>query len=423
MTSMDKASWHKKRLRSEARFKWYGRLALAVAVFMLFLLIASLIQRGMLGFVQTQARIAVVFDSSVLALEKDESLDGLSVSRYTSLVRNALKKHFPDVNEQRDLRDLYSLLGNGAGVQLKKILEADHALLGQSKEVWLPLSSSADLFVKSNGFDNATNENGKINDKQAAWVKTFSEKGELRKSFNSGFFTQGDSRNPESAGFLGAMVGSAFTLVICLLVVFPLGVATAVFLEEFAKKSRWVDFIEVNINNLAAVPSIVFGLLGLAVYINMMGMPRSASVVGGMTLALMILPVIIITTRTSLKSIPDSIRDAARALGATPVQMVWHHTLPLSMPGIMTGTILGMARAIGETAPLLMIGMVAFVADIPSGFTSPATVMPVQIYLWAGSPEAGFAEKTAAGILVLLVLLIAMNMLAIILRKKFEVRW
>ncbi len=423
MTSMDKTSWHKKRLRSESRFKWYGRLALAVAVFMLIFLIASLIQRGMLGLVQTQAQITIVFDSSVLALEKDESLDGISASRYMPLVRNALKKRFPELTEQRDLRDLYSLLGNGAGVQLKKMLEADHNLLGQSKEVWLPLSSSADLFIKSYISDKIAEEDRKINDKQAAWLKIFSEKGEIQKVFNSGFFTHGDSRNPESAGFLGAMVGSAFTLIICLLVVFPLGVATAVFLEEFAHKSRWVDFIEVNINNLAAVPSIVFGLLGLAVYINIMGMPRSASLVGGMTLALMILPVIIITTRTSLKSIPDSIRDAARALGATPVQMVWHHTLPLSMPGIMTGTILGMARAIGETAPLLMIGMVAFVADIPSGFTSPATVMPVQIYLWAGSPEAGFVEKTAAGILVLLVLLIAMNMLAIILRKKFEVRW
>ncbi|NBX03655.1 MAG: phosphate ABC transporter permease PstA, partial [Alphaproteobacteria bacterium] len=204
---------------------------------------------------------------------------------------------------------------------------------------------------------------------------------------------------------------------------FPLGVMTAVYLEEFAKKGRWVDIIEVNINNLAAVPSIVFGLLGLAVYINVLGLPRSASLVGGLTLALMILPVIIIATRAALKSIPASIRDAARGLGASPIQVVWHHVLPLAMPGIMTGTILGMARAIGETAPLIMIGMVAFVADLPTGFTSPATVMPVQIYLWASSPEGGFAEKTAAGILALLVLLLAMNAAAIYLRKKFEIRW
>ncbi len=256
-----------------------------------------------------------------------------------------------------------------------------------------------------------------------AWLKTLQEKGLLRTAFNRTFFMQGDSRSPEQAGFLGAMIGSALTLIVCLLVAFPLGVMTAVYLEEFARKSVFVDLIEVNINNLAAVPSIVFGLLGLAVYINVMGLPRSAPLVGGMTLALMILPVIIIATRAGLSSVPDSIRDAARALGASPLQVVWHHALPLAMPGIMTGTILGMARAIGETAPLLMIGMVAFVADLPTGFTSSATVMPVQIYLWASSPDAGFVEKTAAGILVLLVLLLAMNALAIYLRKKFEVRW
>ncbi len=410
--------WHKKRLRAEARFKFYGRLALCIAVLMLVLLIGSLIQRGMFGFVQTQARLNINFDPTVLGIDKDNPIDSLPTSNYNLLIRDALKKQFPEVTDNKNLRDLYSLIGNNAGVVLRQIIETTSVFLGQSQEVWLPLSSNADLYSKYGpGADQ------KINEEQAAWLRNFAEKGNLHKVFNRRFFTQGDSRNPESAGFFGAMVGSACTLLICLAVVFPFGVATAVFLEEFAKKSLLVDFIEVNINNLAAVPSIVFGLLGLAIYINMLGMPRSSSLVGGMTLALMILPVIIISTRTALKSIPNSIRDAARAMGATPVQMVWHHTLPLAMPGIMTGTILGMARAIGETAPLLMIGMVAFVADIPSGFTSPATVMPVQIYLWASSPESGFAEKTAAGILVLLVLLVAMNMLAIILRKKLEVRW
>ncbi len=413
----DKTALHKKRLRAEERFKWYGRLALALAVLMLVLLLGSLIQRGWTGFVQSQARINIIFDKAALGLTESDSLENLSSSSYNILLRNALKQRFPEVTTPKELRDLYGIFGNKAGLSLKTILEADNSLLGQQKEVWLPLSSDADLYLKKSGSEQ------NINDRQIEWLNKLSENDSVKKVFNSGFFTQGDSRNPESAGFLGAMIGSAFTLVICLLVVFPLGVATAVFLEEFAKKTHFVDFIEVNINNLAAVPSIVFGLLGLAIYINTMGMPRSASLVGGMTLALMILPVIIIATRTALKSIPNSIRDAARALGATPVQMVWHHTLPLALPGVMTGTILGMARAIGETAPLLMIGMVAFVADIPTSFTSPATVMPVQIYLWASSPEAGFAEKTAAGILVLLVLLIAMNMLAIILRKKFEVRW
>lgn len=423
MSSREITAWHKKRLRREVRFRFYGLAALIIAVLMLFLLLGSIVKSGAPGFMQSQAKMMIFFDQVMLTPENGEQISDISASSYMLILRSALKKQFPEVVERTDLKDMFALFGNNIGFQLKTILDADNSLLGKEKEIWLPLSSSADLFFKGGISEQAPEADRKLNDKQIAWLKTYQEQGRIRKVFNSGFFTEGDSRNPESAGFFGAMVGSFFTLIICLLVVFPFGVATAVFLEEFAKKSRMVDLIEININNLAAVPSIVFGLLGLVIYINTMGMPRSASLVGGMTLALMILPVIIITTRTSLKAIPGSIRDAARALGATPIQMVWHHTLPLSMPGIMTGTILGMARAIGETAPLLMIGMVAFVADIPTGFTSPATVMPVQIYLWASSPEAGFAEKTAAGILVLLVLLVAMNMLAIILRKKFEVRW
>lgn len=289
--------------------------------------------------------------------------------------------------------------------------------------MWVSASSNADLYLKGVISEKVPESERNLTDQQIGWLKTLEQKKLARTIFNSTFFTQGDSRAPEQAGFLGAMIGSGLTLIICLLVVFPLGVMTAVYLEEFARKSKWVDIIEININNLAAVPSIVFGLLGLAVYINVMHLPRSAALVGGMTLALMVLPVIIIATRVALKSIPDSIRDAARALGASPIQVVWHHVLPLAMPGIMTGTILSMARAIGETAPLLMIGMVAFIVDLPMGFTSPATVMPVQIYLWASSPEIGFTQKTAAGILVLLVLLLLMNALAIILRKRFEVRW
>lgn len=420
---MNKELWHKKRLRAEVRFQYYGRMALSIAVLMLVILIGSLVFRGASGFLQSQVLLPISFDAQSLELEAGEDLDGLPPSRYTPLIRASLKQKFPEINEKADLRKLYSLMGSNAGLTIKKKLEADHDLLGKSGEFWLPLSSSADLFEKGKISANTPEDSRKISDQQITWL----DKLPIRKSFNTDFFTRGDSRSPESAGFLGAMIGSALTLIVCILIVFPLGVATAVFLEEFAPKAglkgKFVDFIEVNINNLAAVPSIVFGLLGLAVYINFLGVPRSGALVGGATLALMILPVIIITTRTALKSVPNSIRDAARALGATPVQMVWHHTLPLSMTGIMTGTILGMARAIGETAPLLMIGMVAFVADVPRNFIDPATAMPVQIYLWASSPEAGFVEKTAAAILVLLGLLISMNSLAIYLRKKFEVRW
>jgi phosphate transport system permease protein len=241
--------------------------------------------------------------------------------------------------------------------------------------------------------------------------------------FNSDFFTKGDSREAESAGIWGAVVGSFYTMIVTLLLSFPLGVAAAVYLEEFAPQNRWTDLIEVNINNLAAVPSIVFGLLGLAVFINFFGLPRSVPLVGGLVLTLMTLPTIIIASRAALKAVPPSIREAALGVGASPLQAITMHVLPLAMPGMLTGTIIGMAQALGESAPLLMIGMVAFIVDIPHGVTDPAAVLPVQIYLWADSPERAFVERTSAAILVLLGFLIVMNALAVLLRKRFERRW
>jgi phosphate transport system permease protein len=262
-----------------------------------------------------------------------------------------------------------------------------------------------------------------LNDRQIAWVDDLMENGEIRKQFNTNLFTSGDSREPELAGIWGAVVGSFLTLVITLLLSFPIGIAAAIYLEEFAAKNRWTDLIEVNINNLAAVPSIVFGLLGLAVFLNFFGLPRSVPLVGGLVLTLMTLPTIIIASRASLQSVPPSIREAALGVGASKMQMVFHHVLPLAMPGMLTGTIIGMARALGETAPLLMIGMVAFIVDIPGGITDPATALPVQIYLWADSPERAFTERTSAATLVLLAFLITMNALAVYLRKRFERRW
>ena len=409
-------AWRKKRQRAESRFQWFGRGALGVAVLLIVALIGSILGNGYYGFMQTNIRLNVVFDAAILEVKPGDELSNTSPSAYLRLSHEALKAQFPQVTERKDRRELYDLLSVGVGAKLRRALLKSPELLGKSADIWLPTSSAVDLFVKRG-------KGAKLTQQQHTWLETLQSQDRVRTHFNSRFFTSGDSRTPEQAGFLGSALGSAYTLIICLLIAFPLGVMTAVYLEEFAKKGRLVDIIEVNINNLAAVPSIVFGLLGLSIYINVIGLPRSAPLVGGMTLALMILPVIIIATRAALNSIPSSIRDAARGLGASPVQVVWHHVLPLAMPGIMTGTILGLARAIGETAPLIMIGMVAFVADLPTGFASPATVMPVQIYLWANSPEAGFAEKTAAGILALLVLLLAMNALAIYLRKRFEVRW
>jgi phosphate transport system permease protein len=263
----------------------------------------------------------------------------------------------------------------------------------------------------------------KISDKEIVWLDGLKAQGLVHSRFNSQFFFTGASREPELAGIWGAVVGSFLTMIVTLGLSFPIGVSAAIYLEEFAKKNRWTNLIEVNINNLAAVPSIVFGLLGLAVFLNFFGLPRSAPLVGGMVLALMTLPIIIIASRAALRAVPPSIREAALGIGASKVQTVFHHVLPLAMPGIMTGTILGMAHALGETAPLLMIGMVAFIVDIPGGFTDPATILPVQIFMWADFPEAGFQQKTAAAILILLGFLIIMNAMAVIVRKRFERRW
>jgi phosphate transport system permease protein len=263
----------------------------------------------------------------------------------------------------------------------------------------------------------------RISDAQIGWVQELKAEGRLERRFNSALFTNGDSSEPELAGIKGALAGSFFMLLVTVVLAFPVGVAAAVYLEEFAPRNRWTDLIEVNINNLAAVPSIVFGLLGLAVFINWLGLPRSASLVGGLVLSLITLPVIIIASRAAITSIPQSIRDGALALGASKMQVVFHHILPLSLPGMLTGTIIGMSRALGESAPLLMIGMVAFIVDIPQGLFDPATALPVQVFLWADSPERAFEERTSAAILVLLGFLLLMNLAAVIMRKRMERKW
>ena len=400
----------------ETRFRWYGRMGLILAASALGFLLITIVSRGYLGFTQAEIQLNVSLPQSA---EQASSVNP------RKLVQDAIKARFTEVVEPAQQRKLYALISPLAEVQLKKAFENESTRIPLPKEVtlWVTASDAVDRYLKESNNTRDTDPSIKLSDEQRQWLRTLIGSGEIKLAFASGFFTRGDSRSPERAGFLGAMMGSLFTLLTCMAIAFPLGVLSAVYLEEFARKGRMTDIIEVNINNLAAVPSIVFGLLGLSVYLGVFGLPRSASLVGGMTLALMILPTIIITTRASLKSIPDSIRDAARALGASPMQVVFHHVVPLAMPGIMTGTILGMARAIGETAPLLMIGMVAFVADVPTHFNDAATVMPVQIYLWASSPEVSFVQKTSAGILVLLALLLCMNALAIVIRKKFEHRW
>lgn len=404
---------HRKRQKAERRFVLLTRSALGVAVLALIVLLASILLRGVPGFFRAEISVSVTVTPAALGLDEGEDIASAPASAYLKPVQQALKTRLGAGDEAgREVNQLVSL---SAAAELKAYLSAHTPPENGQVSLWLPAASSVNAYLRG--------QEVRLSDVQQGWVNDLREAGELKRRFNGQFLTRADSRQPERAGFFGAVAGSLLTLCACIALAFPLGVMTACYLEEFARQSWLTDAIEVNINNLAAVPSIVFGLLGLAVYLNVMHLPRSSPLVGGLTLALMILPVIIIATRASLRSVPDSIRNAARALGATPLQVVWHHTLPLAMPGIMTGTILGMARAIGETAPLLLIGMVAFVADVPESFTTPATVMPVQIFLWAQSMEAGFKELTASGILVLLALLLLLNASAIIIRKRFEVRW
>jgi phosphate transport system permease protein len=365
----------------------------------------------------------VHFAPETLDPEGRRDPQALSSADYGALVREAVQRVFPEVTDRRERRELMQLLSPGAGFELREMVLADPALVGATRTVWLPANDDVDVAAKR-GLALADSEaGGRLSARQIDWLRKLVALGALEKQFNRAFFTKGDSREPELAGIWGAAVGSFYTLLVCLLLSFPVGVMAAVYLEEFAPKNRLTDLIEVNINNLAAVPSIVFGLLGLAVFLGFFGLPRSAPLVGGMVLALMSLPTIIIAGRAALKAVPPSIREAALGVGASRLQVVTHHVLPLAMPGLLTGTIIAMAQALGETAPLLMIGMVAFIVDIPGGVFDSATVLPVQIYLWADSPERAFVERTSAAILVLLGFLICMNLAAVLLRRRFEKRW
>jgi phosphate transport system permease protein len=406
-----------RRYGAERRFKAYGVAAICLSLTFLAMLFITIVGKGYSAFQQTEIKLDIFFDPA--AFEGELVAD----ANYGAFVKSALRDLFPDVSGRRDRRDLYGLVSPEAAFQVRRTLLADRDLIGTVKPIWVLADDDVDMLVKGHMNRELPQSERRLNDQQLAWLDQLDQAERLHKAFNANFFTRGDSREPESAGIWGALVGSFYTLLVTLLLSFPIGVAAAVYLEEFAPKNRWTDLIEVNINNLAAVPSIVFGLLGLAVFLNFFGLPRSAPLVGGLVLTLMTLPTIIIASRASLKSVPPSIREAALGIGASKNQMVFHHVLPLALPGMMTGTIIGMAQALGETAPLLMIGMVAFIVDIPGGFTDPSTVLPVQIYLWADSPERAFVERTSAAIMVLLGFLMAMNALAVLLRKRFEKRW
>lgn len=407
-----------RRYRREKRFRLYGLLAIAASLLFLSILFISIIGKGYTAFHHTVLRLDVYFDPEVL---KQESL---ADADYGILLKNAIGTLFPEVRDRRERRKLNRMISSGAAFQLREMVLRENALIGTTRSVWVPADDQVDMRVKGHlppPSDADGNEPSGTD--ESAWLQRLEGDGRLEKRFNTFFFTESDSREPEMAGIRGAVIGSFLTLFVTLILSFPIGVAAAVYLEEFSSKNFWSDLIEVNINNLAAVPSIVFGLLGLAVFLNFLGLPRSAPLVGGLVLTLMTLPTIIIASRAALQAVPPSIREAALGIGASKMQTVFHHVLPLALPGMMTGAIIGMARALGETAPLLMIGMVAFIADIPAKITDPATALPIQIFLWADSPERAFAEKTAAATLILLGFLIAMNSIAVFLRRRFERRW
>ena len=410
----------KRRRRKEHLFQFTGMLATTVGIVFLGVFFANLLSKGSSAFVQTFMQLDVEFAEHVIA--PGGELD-LAYADFDGLVRDSLRSVFPEVTGRTERRELYKLVSIAAGYQMRDMVAANPELLGATETIWVPTSATVDMFVKGN-IDPALDEALRpLSDAQLSWIRHFQSAGQMKTRFNMALISNGDSREPELAGIKGALMGSFYMLIITVMLAFPIGVAAAIYLEEFAPRSRWSDLIEVNINNLAAVPSIVFGLLGLAVFINWVGIPRSAPLVGGLVLSLLTLPVIIIASRASIKAVPPSIREAALGLGASEMQVVFHHVMPLALPGMLTGTIIGMSRALGESAPLLMIGMVAFIVDVPAGFSDPATALPVQIYLWADSPERAFAERTSAAIMVLLGFLILMNLAAVILRKRMERKW
>jgi len=384
--SVVRAGLHKRRA-AERRFRLAGAAAVAVAALFIAFLFTVIVKNGLPGLWQTRILLTVELPAAEFQGRGEAALKG---ANYRKMVRQSLLGLFPDATTRGERRAAAKLLSEGAPYQVRRAVLADPDLAGGALTLWLPAASSVDIFHKSGA------GGGKLSDWQKQKVAQLQATGRLRTVFHRGFFLNNDSRSPELAGIRGALAGTFYTLLVTLMLSFPVGVAAACYLEEFAPRNRWTDLAEISINNLAAVPSVVFGLLGLAVFINFFGLPRS---------------------------VPLSIRQAALGMGASKMQTLFHHVLPLSLPGILTGTIIGMAQALGESAPLLMTGMVAFLVNTPGGVLDPATVLPVQVFLWADSPERGFVEKTSAAILVLIGFLVAMNLLAVIIRAKFQKRW
>ncbi|MGB2320128.1 MAG: phosphate ABC transporter permease PstA [Candidatus Puniceispirillum sp.] len=411
-----------RRNRQEKRFRFYGRLAVAIALVFLVTLFATIISKGVPGFFQYYVTLDVELDRERLDPKGDLSTGSLYDGDARAVVREAL---FAVVKPEgrSGKRAAGKMVSSGSEERLRKFVQKNPELFGTIQPIRFALDDDIDSFLRGFIKRETPEADRRINDKVIGYVDMLNEQGRISYNFSDYLIFGSASRDAEMAGIKGAFIGSMMTLAVCLVLSFPIGVATAVYLEEIAKKNRLTEFIEININNLAAVPSVVFGILGLAIFIGIFGMPRSIPLIGGVVLALMTLPTIIISSRAAIRAVPPSVRDAAYGVGASRMQVIFHHVIPLAMPGMLTGTIIGMAQALGETAPLLMIGMVAFIVDVPGSIMDPGTVLPVQIFMWADFAERMFIQKTSAAIIVLLAFLVSMNAFAIILRKRLERRW
>ena len=422
MINSDK--FHKSRMRKEKFFQFYGIIAILMALSFLIILAYTIGSKGLPGFFQTYINASFDISQEYVDPENTGDEEVIKKGRYRKVFKEGVINIFPEAADNRaSYRQASKIFSKGVSYELRNMVLENNDLIGTKINIEVLASSEIDQLHKGNIDRNLPENLRPVSDWQLKSYDQLIQQGLIKTKFNVNFFTKGDSRNPEEAGILGALVGSALTLLITLVLSFPLGVATAIYLEEFAPKNKLTDIIEININNLAAVPSIVFGLLGLAVILNIFGIPRSIPLAGGLVLTLMTLPTVIISSRASLRSVPPSIREAALGIGASKQQAVFHHVVPSAAPGMFTGTIIGMAQALGETAPLLMMGMVAFIVEVPQSIMDPATVLPAQVYLWADSPERGFEEKTSAAIMTLVVFLIFMNSLAVYCRKKLEKKW
>ena len=414
-----------KRLNSEKRFRIYCIGAMSFALAWVLILFLNIFSSGYSAFYRTVIQVDVPFvnlieDTTQFSEMSSEDINNLSMYSFSKKTIYGL---FPDIEEKKDKKMLIRLFSIEFEQEIREFLKSNKSNINETETIYLTASDDVDQVNKGNYPRDLDEDKRRIKDIQLLFFDDLVDRGLVSYEFNLPFLMRGDSREPELAGVGGSIVGSLFTILVVLILSFPIGIFAAIYLEEFASKNRVTDFIEININNLAAVPSIVFGLLGLGIILNTFGLPRSTPLVGGIVLSLMTLPTIIIATRASLRAVPPSIREGALAVGATKMQAVMHHVVPVAMPGALTGTIIGLAQALGETAPLLLIGMVAFVVDVPQTPLDASASLPVQVYLWSESAERGYVEKTSATIMMLLGFLILMNLAAVLIRRKFETKW